>query len=117
MSTTMSTILFESARTFRLWEYRVSHDLLLLRSPKNDQYRTNADVIFRGVEYVELPSLLKGLAIRRGDTTNDATNEQPPAEQRVVVSVVSGGRRYSIVATALLTRESAGDIFDTKLEL
>lgn len=41
----------ESSRRFQLWEYRVSHGSLLIRSPRCPQERTNIDVIFDGAKY------------------------------------------------------------------
>ena len=41
-----------SGRTFQLWEYRVSHGSLLIRSPKGEDVAMNIDIICVGVERV-----------------------------------------------------------------
>ena len=55
----------QSDRDFRLWEYRVSHDQLLLRSPQGETHWRNLDLIFVGVEYLDLPTLLRGVELRQ----------------------------------------------------
>jgi LmbE family N-acetylglucosaminyl deacetylase len=41
--------MYESERDFKLWDYRVSHAQLLLRSPMSPDRGTNVDVQFWGV--------------------------------------------------------------------
>jgi hypothetical protein len=55
--------LLDGSRSFRLWEYRVSHGSLLLRSPKNERFATNIDVVFVGVECVRMSTQLSGLRV------------------------------------------------------
>jgi hypothetical protein len=51
--------MLKSDRYFQLWEYQVSHGMLLLRSPRSPEHQTNLDVLFHGVEYVfRLSSLM-----------------------------------------------------------
>lgn len=50
-------ILLRSSRTFRIWDYFVSHSQLLVRSPKLNDDDFHIDIIFSGVEYVSLPAL------------------------------------------------------------
>ena len=45
-------------REFNIWEYHVSHGSLLLRSPKRENFDTNVDIIFAGVEYISGPTIL-----------------------------------------------------------
>ena len=53
----------DGLRCFRLWEYRVSHGSLLLRSPKDAMFATNIDVAFVGVEYLRMSTRLPGLRV------------------------------------------------------
>jgi len=50
-------------RSFRLWEFNVNHNQLLLRSPKKKSQPKNVDIAFVGVGYVELPTKLDGITI------------------------------------------------------
>lgn len=52
-------------RAFRIWDYRVSHDQLLLRSAKIKGYNENIDIIFYGVNYIQLSPELSGLTIQK----------------------------------------------------
>jgi hypothetical protein len=45
-------------RRFQLWEYRVSHGSLLIRSPKGPDAEMNIDLVFSGVEFVACPRTL-----------------------------------------------------------
>ena len=56
-------------RRFQLWQYRVSHGEMLVRSPRDDEHPRNADLMFFGVEYLELPRFLPDLEI---DEVRDA---------------------------------------------
>jgi hypothetical protein len=42
-------------RKFQFWQYRVSHGEVLVRSPKDAAHPRNVDLMFVGVEYVDLP--------------------------------------------------------------
>jgi hypothetical protein len=42
-------------RAFQLWEYKVSHGSLLIRSPKGPEISTNIDLVCVGVEYPAAP--------------------------------------------------------------
>jgi hypothetical protein len=106
-------------RNFRLWDFKVSHDQLLLRSPKNAENPKNLDVAFVGVEYIELPTKLKELTVgeagdddfRRADL---GVGKAVPRNQVFVIE--SGGRRYVVVAAAMKVSETDLDLFESSLE-
>jgi hypothetical protein len=54
---------FSSDRRFQLWSYRVSHSQLLLRSVKDAEHTSRIDVLFKGVDALDLPTRLDGLVI------------------------------------------------------
>jgi hypothetical protein len=54
---------FSSERTFRIWNYTVSHSQLLLRSVKREHHDTRVDMLFKAVDRVDLPSTLAGLHV------------------------------------------------------
>jgi hypothetical protein len=49
-------------RHFQLWEYRVSHGSLLIRSPQSEERKSNIDIIFAGVEYLEMPRFIRDIS-------------------------------------------------------
>ena len=106
-------------RNFRLWDFRVSHDQLLLRSPKTAENPKNLDVAFVGVEYVELPTKLKELTVGEAGDNDFRRADQAvgsPVPRGQVFVIESGGRRYVVVAAAVKVFENDLDIFESSLE-
>jgi len=102
-------------RRFQLWEYRVSHGSLLVRSPKSADSAHNVDVVFVGVDYLAVPRVLEGVTIERGleddrELLNGTVGEVDP--DRLFV-LISAGRRHYVVAVACRVSESDTDIFDS----
>lgn len=50
-------------REFQLWEYRVSHGSLLIRSPAGPGFETSIDIICVGVEYLAAPRHLGEITV------------------------------------------------------
>src|SRR5262249_34912827 len=106
-------------RRFRIWDFNVSHDQLLLRSPKSAEAPKNLDVAFVGVEYIELPTKMKDLAIvvpgdddiRRAETV---LGTSVPKSQ--VFTIESGHRRYLVVAAAMKAFENDLEVLESSLE-
>lgn len=48
---------------FMLLDYSRSHTQLLIRSKKNKYKEYNTDIIFKGVYFISMPSLINGIAI------------------------------------------------------
>jgi hypothetical protein len=111
---------FQSNRTFRLWDYHVSHDQLLLRSAKTESHPHNLDVVFVGVEYVRMPTHLKGLDIEPaspGEIMATGTEiGRTVAHPSQVYTVTSGRERYVIVAASVRTEQNDLDIFVSSVE-
>jgi hypothetical protein len=106
-------------RSFKLWDYKVSHNQLLLRSPKTATTPTNVDVAFVGVEYLELPTKLANLALVPAgaadlDRVKEAFGEVGTGNEVFVIQVM--GRRFIIVAAAMHTFENELEIFESSLE-
>lgn len=111
--------LLESGRRFRLWEFRVSHNQLLVRSPRNDDAATNTDVVFTGVVFMELPTDFDGLRIAEGDSSR--LDRIPALEGRrtrgmKVYILTSAGREHLIVAASATVSENELDLFESSLE-
>jgi len=103
-------------RHFQLWEYKVSHGSLLVRSPRKPTIQTNIDIIFVGVEFIGTPRHFNGIDLMQG-TQDDVKSagatlgREVQAEQ--VFVLISEGSRYFVVATACKLDENEGDIFDS----
>ncbi len=110
---------YYSDRAFQVWEFRVGHGSLLIRSPQSVENPTNVDLIFSGVEYLAAPRFLKGLEVVSPDAgeviqAQEILGKQLPASSVYVLA--SAGRRFLIVAAALKTEEREGDIFDSPFD-
>lgn len=108
--------MFKSNRRFRLWDSRVSHDQLLIRSPATPEIATNIDIVFWGVEFISFPTLFRGPEIERGSDERDAglISVQPTNGELFVI--VSDEKRFAIVAAGFKVLENTLDIFESSLE-
>jgi hypothetical protein len=115
----------KSERTFKVWEYQVSHGQLLIRSPKSPatggepERVTNLDVICVGVKYMAVPRAMKGLELA------DATDEElsglasvlgRPVKADEVSVLISQGHRHVVVASRISVAENDWDIFESPFE-
>ncbi|AKU94336.1 hypothetical protein AKJ09_01000 [Labilithrix luteola] len=112
-------------RDFQVWEYQISHGQLLIRSPKapatgtSPERRTNVDLIFLGVEYMSLPRVFRGLTLGQATAEElrllEATLGNAPAPDDVRM-LVSGGKRFAVVAASVDVLENDWDIFDSPFQ-
>ena len=59
----ISTLPFESSRTFSIHLYWASHGLLLIRSGKSKEETNRIDILFQDVRWLNLPTFLNGIKI------------------------------------------------------
>lgn len=103
-------------KKFQLWEYRVSHGSLLIRSPKKGDQRKNIDIKFYGVEYVAIPRHFEGVvesyvSKEELDLVERLLGKSVKAENVFVLECSTG--RHLIVASKMKIEESELDIFDS----
>jgi len=102
-------------RRFQVWEYRVSHASLLIRSPKSSHFEQNVDIMFVGVEYLRVPSSLQGVVL--DESTDEDLSEVKGVAENVdrgrVHVLISEGNRFIVVASACKVSENDGDIFES----
>ncbi len=67
-------ILFESDKTFRVWDFHISHSRFLLRNTEiiNENEWENTDIIFGAVNYLEVIDFFEGITIV--ETSEDDLN-------------------------------------------
>ena len=98
-------------RTFRVWEFHVSHSRLLLRSHELDD--TIVDIVFLGVAWMDVPDVLRGLVIEKGNEEDlhrvVARLGQVPHEEKVF-ALVAEGRRFLVVGSVPFWREFRGGV-------
>lgn len=83
-------------RTFQLWSYSVSHNVLLLRSTQTAVNPTRIDLMFRAVQEMRLRSRLEDVEI-------DVLQAEEAAGEFADVQV-SGGRNLFVVSSVGLSR-------------
>jgi len=108
-----------SNRTFQLWEYRVGHGSLLIRSPRGPDLKTNVDIVCAGVEYLAAPRFLRGLEIVEPTLEELQLLEQKLGRSLLASTVrifASSGQRFPIVAASFKLEENERDIFESPLE-
>lgn len=106
-------------RRFRVWDYRVSHDQLLIRSPRSEHQTRNVDVLFAGVEYLELATMFEELEIAaptNADLARVQAAHRPGVQLDYVRVLVSKGHRYVVVAAGMEIEENELDLFESSLE-
>jgi len=106
-------------RRFQLWLYKVSHGSLLVRSPKGPDVGTNVDLMFAGVEFVELPRHLRGVEFDHG-SSDDVRRAEDAIGHAVdpgrVFVLRTDGRRHVVVAAGFEVREHEDDLFSDPFE-
>ena len=105
-------------RIFRIWDYVVSHDQLLIRS--YDKEKGNIDLLFYGVEYFNCPTIFRGLII------DNFNNEDKKIVSSMNVKIkdfmrmhvlVTMGRRYFIISTEnIITYKNDFEPLETSID-
>lgn len=104
--------IFSSPRDFSTFEYRVSHSHLHIRSQARGEYRKNVDVVFIGVDYMQLYTHFKGLAIRECRPADAPTLAAPgqallrPRTSHKLFELVSGGTSHYVIAGSVWVLEN-----------
>jgi hypothetical protein len=114
-----SIMSFSSERAFRLWDYNVSHNQLLLRSPRGPDVATNIDVVFWGVEYLAIASALHGIAMIPCGVEDRAKVEDAlgkSCDPASLYCLQSESRRFVVYAAGFKVLENTLDIFSSSLE-
>lgn len=104
------------SRMFQTWQFRVSHGELLIRSPKGANHSTNIDLVFVGVEYMDLPRHLGEVEVHEPDEIDlsfirERLRKQDSSDKIFVLT--SDSRRYRVVAAALKISENELGIFES----
>lgn len=109
-----------SKRRFKFWDYNVSHNQLLIRSPKNEEFNTNIDIKFIGVSYLDIPTIMTGFFFSEpsiDEVSKVKVNLPAKSESDNIFVLSSLNNRYIIVAKFCGVSENELDIFETTLEI
>jgi hypothetical protein len=94
---------YSSTELFKIWDYHVSHQHLLLRSPHTRERKEDIDIVFSNVSYLEFCSYFHGILLSTSTDTDilaglrrRAGREFFPESQ--LFTIESGGREFYVVA-------------------
>lgn len=109
-------LLLASARTYRVWTYRVSHDQLLIRSARSSVHSVNSDLMFYGVMHMALPSLMHGLEVYK-EPRESARHSIPNfRELDFAFRLRSANEDFWVAAGGLRVEENELGLWETHLE-
>ncbi len=101
-------------RQFQIWSYVVSHNQLLLRSPKSQRAITRVDILFKGVSFIHMETGFSGLSVQVLDEKAQKPLPNIPdilEDQKLFVLHTSSGLGY-IVAAAYAAVEDDKEHYD-----
>lgn len=104
-------------RKFKLWYYTVSHRQMLLRSMGNGDV-SNLDIYFGDVSYAEIPTEMDQIEILK--PTQDDMNyitQRIGAANKVITVLMSGGRKYFVVASVVKILENDLSMFELPFDI
>lgn len=101
---------FRSDHHFKLWDYDVSHNKMLLRSPASPSQSYNIDIVFLGVASLDIPTLMRsGLEISGpGPSAGEGGSSH-------VFRIAADGQDYRVVALAYWVFKNRLDVRDSIL--
>jgi len=109
-------LLLASARTYRVWTYRVSHDQLLIRSSRNSEHSLNSDLMFDGVMYMALPSLMHGIEVYKEPRESARRSIPSFRELDFTFRLRSSNQDYWVAAGGLRVEENELGLWETHLQ-
>jgi len=107
-------------RHFQVWQYTTSLSRLYIRSTKSAAHQKNVDVIFIGVEYMDLVTHFNGLEmaapteeeILKGRQLSGSSEFRPDW----VRVLITGDRRSLVVAAGMSIEENDLEFHESGLE-
>lgn len=106
--------MFESPRTFKFWDYNVSHKQALIRSPRSSSDATNIDLVFLGVEFMSVPTMMNGINLVK--VKDYKIPAYRPSQSSDVYTIRTGGKQYLIAAVAYKVLENTLEVMESCLE-
>jgi hypothetical protein len=100
-------VIYQSDRVFKLWDYTDGHAQLLFRSPPTDDEPFNIDLVFLGVERLDIPTKLDGVSMSEPENLD---------RYHDLHRLTSGGKEYSIVAVAFRIFKNQHELMESSLE-
>jgi|SRR5215469_2455402 len=107
-------------RSFKVWEYKVSHGMLLVRSPKNlPAPERNIDIMLAGIDYFDLPGSCKTLELDDASAEDVAFVEDRLGKRVAAKNIfvfICDSRRHVVVAAGIKVAETEMDLFQSPFD-
>lgn len=100
-------------RNFQVWLFRVGHGELLVRSPRDEVNSRNVDLVFVGVDYMDLPRVLSGVVVFATSLDDIRRAEERlgrPVDRSTIRVLETEGRRHLVVAAHFSIEENDLDL-------
>ena len=106
-------------RDFKIWDYSVSHRQMVIRGLGPAEGSPNVDLHFRGVAFMRIPAIFRGLSLVAA-TPEEIAEAQRSVElgrcdPETVHVLESAGHRYLVVAASLDVAETDHPMMSTAL--
>jgi hypothetical protein len=102
-------MIYQSDRVFKVWDYTVGHAQLLLRSPATEESPYNIDIVFVGVERIDIPTRMNGL-------TMEEPEPLPGGALCDAYRIKTGDEEFVIIAAAFRIYKNQHDLMESSLE-
>jgi hypothetical protein len=109
--------MFSSTRHFQVWDYNVTHRQLLLRSPRTDGQEKNLDIVFWGVRFMSIPTVIYDVTLQLAGPTEmvDVFGTNVIIGNESVYKIESRECHGIVVADGCKVLENELEIFDSSL--
>ena len=97
-------------RKFKFWFYHITHSEAIIRSERTEEFEKNIDIYFGDIQYMEMPAVLSELKLdnaNEADIIYLAEKTGKAVRPKDVTVLLSGGRRYYIIASIIRIMENS----------
>ncbi len=109
----MNNKIYNSNRPFTLYDYSVSHGLLLLRSDKRKGFDENIDIIFYDTRFIQIPAFLNDIDISKSENKEDilypSLDKYFSRDENNLFKIISSEENFYIAASFVRVFENELD--------
>lgn len=102
------TFQLNSARVFKLWEYKLTHSQILIRSTKGNTENTRIDVVFKDVHEINMPTSIEGLHV---EVSTSLENGCPQYYSKYIIRD-NNNTIWHVISGAAFSHEDQGEYYD-----
>ncbi|MGJ1323038.1 hypothetical protein ACR780_10125 [Sphingobacterium faecium] len=115
----MNKEIFNSKKSFVVFDYFISHGQLLIRSKKSDNQKYNIDIIFFNTSFLQLFTFINGITIKIVNKSNfskyDSVVKYLEYDNSNLFEITSSNEKYYIAASFVQIFENELEFNETSL--